>query len=77
MGCEDDDLAGAELAREAALARGEAAQMPLRGDVDLPEGFPFKPVAEIDAMQVDYAELATMQQTLLDGFLKEWVDRNK
>jgi iron(III) transport system substrate-binding protein len=62
---------------EEALARGEAAQIPLRSDVELPDGFPFKPVAELKAMQVDYAELAATQEALLSGFLKKWVDRNK
>ncbi len=62
---------------EEALARGEAAQMPLRKDAKLPQGFPFKPVAELKAMQVNYAELAAMQESLLSGFLKKWVDQNK
>jgi len=62
---------------EAALARSEAAQMPLRSDVPLPETFPFRPVTEIKAMAVDYSALAGKLETLSQGFLKEWVDRNQ
>ncbi len=62
---------------EASLARGEAAQMPLRSDVDLPDGFPFKPVSQLQAMRVDYAKLAGMQETLRRGYLKTWVETNK
>lgn len=62
---------------EAALARSEAAQLPLRSDVSLPDTFPFEPVAEIKAMQVDYSTLADKLEALSKGFLKEWVDRNQ
>ncbi len=61
---------------EAALARSEAAQMPLRGDVTLPEGFPFKRVADLKAMSVDYGSLADELEALSGGYLKEWVDKN-
>jgi len=62
---------------EAALARSEAAQMPLRSDVELPDGFPFKSVAQLKAMSVDYGKLAEQLEVLSQGFLKEWVDRNQ
>jgi iron(III) transport system substrate-binding protein len=62
---------------EEALARGEAAQMPLRAEAALPDGFRFKRVSEIHAMRVDYAKLAEVQKSLLRGFLKRWVDKNK
>ena len=62
---------------EAALADGEAAQMPLRSDVDLPDGFPFKSVAELKAMPVDYATLADKLEEISGGFLKQWVDENQ
>ncbi len=62
---------------EAALASGEAAQMPLRGDVTLPNGFAFKRVADLKAMSVDYGSLANMLEKLSHGFLKDWVDQNK
>ncbi len=62
---------------EAALARSEAAQMPLRSDVELPDGFPFKPVAELKVMRVDYATLADKLEEISHGFLKQWVDENQ
>jgi len=61
---------------EAMLARGEAAQMPLRSDVQLPKGFPFKRVADLKAMSVDYGSLAETQEELSGSFLKQWVDQN-
>lgn len=61
---------------EAALARSQAAQIPLRSDVPLPEGFPFPAIDELKAMPVDYARLARRLEELSQGFLKEWVDRN-
>ena len=64
-------------ATEAALARSEAAQIPLRADVELPARFPFRPVGGFHVMTVDYAALAPALQRLSRGFLKEWVDRNR
>lgn len=61
---------------EAALARGEAAQMPLRGDVALPEGFRFQSVSRLRTMDVDYGKLAETLDALSHGFLKDWVDQN-
>ena len=61
---------------EEALARSEAAQMPLRSDVKLPDGFPFKPVTQIKAMSVDYGALADKLEELSGGFLKQWIDEN-
>jgi iron(III) transport system substrate-binding protein len=61
---------------EAALARGEAAQMPLRGDVELPQGFRFESVSGLKTMAVDYGKLADKLDELSHGFLKDWVDRN-
>ncbi len=61
---------------EAALARGEAAQMPLRTDVVLPEGFRFQTVATLSTMDVDYGTLADLLDELSHGFLKDWVDQN-
>lgn len=62
---------------EAALARGEAAQMPLRADVELPEGFRFKRVSDLNTMAVDYGKLADTLDKLSRGFLKDWVDQNR
>ncbi len=61
---------------EAALARGEAAQMPLRADVKLPEGFRFQSVSGLKTMAVDYGKLADKLDELSRGFLKDWVDQN-
>ncbi len=70
-----DYLLGA--ATEAALARSEAAQMPLRADVELPDGFPFQSVARLKAMSVDYGALADTLEEISGGFLKQWVDENQ
>ncbi len=61
---------------EAALARGEAAQMPLRSDVELPAGFRFQSVSSLKTMAVDYGKLADELDELSRGFLKQWVDQN-
>lgn len=61
---------------ERALARSEAAQIPLRSDVALPEGFPFPSIGKLKAMPVDYAKLGDKLEELSKGYLKEWVDRN-
>ncbi len=61
---------------EAALARSDAAQMPLRSDVELPEDFPFKAVTQLKPMLVDYGTLADKLDELSAGFLKQWVDEN-
>ncbi len=53
-----------------------AAQMPLRPNVPLPEGFPFPPVTQLKAMPVDYQLLASKLEQLSSGFLKQWVDEN-
>ena len=62
---------------ELELARSEAAQMPLRPDVELPDGFPFKRVTQLKAMSVDYGTLAVKLEELSLGFLKQWVDENQ
>jgi iron(III) transport system substrate-binding protein len=58
---------------EGALARSEAAQMPLRKDVPVPEGV--TPLERLKPMAVDYGELAARLQELTAGFLKEWAER--
>ena len=62
---------------EAALARSEAAQIPLRPDVALPAGFPFLPIDQLRTMSVDYARLADKLESITPGFLKPWVDANQ
>jgi len=59
---------------EEALAKSEAAQMPLRPGVPIPEGM--VSIQDLTPMKVDYVELAPLLQRLSRGFLKEWVDRN-
>ncbi|HHQ14147.1 MAG TPA: extracellular solute-binding protein, partial [Chromatiales bacterium] len=58
---------------EAALAASEAAQIPLRAGVPVPEGM--VTIDEITAMPVDYARLASLLERLSSGYLKDWVDR--
>ena len=57
-------------ATEEALARGEAAQMPLRDDLKGSKHFPG--LAELHPMKVDYSKLATALESLSKGFLREW-----
>ena len=57
---------------ETALAESEAAQMPLRPDVPIPENV--TPLESLMPMPVDYGKLAGLLETLSQGYLKEWVD---
>lgn len=59
---------------ERALAQSEAAQMPLRPHVPVPEGM--VSIAHLKPMRVEYARLAALLEDLSRGYLKEWVDRN-
>jgi iron(III) transport system substrate-binding protein len=70
-----DNLLRAET--EAALACGEAAQMPLRSGVELPDGFPFRPVDQLKSMKVNYETLAGTLEKISGSFLKTWVDENQ
>ncbi len=67
-----DYLLSAEV--EEALAKSEAAQMPLRPGVPVPAGV--KRVGDLKAMAVDYTKLAARHEKLAKGFLKAWVDKN-
>ncbi len=58
---------------ESSLAASEAAQIPLRPGVTVPEGM--ITVNEIEAMEVDYGKLADELEGLSAGYLKEWVAR--
>ncbi|MBI1852256.1 MAG: extracellular solute-binding protein [Planctomycetes bacterium] len=60
-------------ATEEDLARGEAAQIPLRPGVSIPSGM--VPIANLKPMAIDYTKLATLMDSLTQGYLKEWVDR--
>jgi iron(III) transport system substrate-binding protein len=59
---------------ERALAESEAAQMPLRPGVPVPQGV--TAIAQLKPMTVDYATLASLLETLSRGYLKEWVDHH-
>lgn len=56
---------------ERALAESDAAQMPLRASVDVPDHM--TRVSELRPMTVDYAALAEELQGLSTGFLADWV----
>jgi len=59
---------------EAALAAGEAAQIPLRPGVSVPDNQ--VTLAQITVMPVDYGALADVLERISAGFLREWVDRS-
>ncbi len=59
---------------EQALARSEAAQMPLRPGLPVPDGM--ISLERLKRMDVDYAALADLLQSLSAGYLKNWVDRS-
>jgi len=59
---------------EQALAKSEAAQMPVHSGVDVP---PYVVTLDhLKPMEVDYAALGARQEELTKGYLKDWVDRN-
>lgn len=66
-----DYLLTAEV--EQALAESEAAQMPLRPGVPVPDNV--RRVSDITAMKVDYSETGALLDSLSTGYLKEWTDR--
>jgi iron(III) transport system substrate-binding protein len=59
---------------ERALAESEAAQIPLRPGVSVPEYV--RTLDRINPMQVDYGKLANILEHLSNGFLKEWTEAN-
>ena len=60
---------------EKALSESEAAQIPLRPGVPVPEGV--TRLDQIKSMTVNYDALAPLLEKLSKGYLKEWVDRNR
>lgn len=58
---------------EKALAESEAAQIPLRPGVSVPEAVPS--IARLKPMAVNYTTLASLLETLSSGYLQKWVDR--
>jgi hypothetical protein len=59
---------------EQALAESEAAQIPVRLSVRVPDGV--RSLESITPMRVDYTELAPILERISRSYLKEWVDRN-
>jgi iron(III) transport system substrate-binding protein len=55
---------------EEALAKGEAAQMPLREHLKGPKDFPA--LKQLHPMKVNYSKLAETLESLSKGFLREW-----
>lgn len=54
-----------------------ASQIPLRLDLKPPEGFPYPPLEKMRGMKVDYQKLAELHDRLVQGYLKDWADRNQ
>ena len=59
---------------EQALAESQAAQMPVRPGVEIPDHV--RPLESIPSMQVDYRKLAERLEQLSRAFLRDWVDVN-
>ncbi|MBA3882892.1 MAG: extracellular solute-binding protein [Chthoniobacterales bacterium] len=60
---------------EQALAEGEAAQIPLRSGVAVPDGM--KTLPDLKQMKVDYAKVAKKLEELSRGFLKDWTAKQR
>lgn len=58
---------------EQALAESEAAQIPLRPGVPVPDAVPS--IERLQPMTVNYTTLASLLETSSSGYVKEWVDR--
>ena len=58
---------------EKVLAESEAAQIPLRPGIPVPEVVPS--IERLKPMAVDYTALASLLETLSGGYLKNWVAR--
>jgi iron(III) transport system substrate-binding protein len=53
-----------------------ASQIPLRADLKPPEDYPYPSLGQMQGMKVDYNELADLHDALVQGYLKDWADRN-
>jgi iron(III) transport system substrate-binding protein len=60
---------------EQALAKCEAAQMPVRSGVSVPDHV--VPLDKLHPMDIHYERLSGLMEDLSKGYLKDWVDRNK
>jgi iron(III) transport system substrate-binding protein len=52
------------------------SQIPLRPDLNLPDEYPYPPREQMRGMKVDFNALADLHDRLVQGYLKDWVDRN-
>jgi iron(III) transport system substrate-binding protein len=52
------------------------SQIPLRPDLPPSKEYPYPPFEQLRGMKVDYSALADLHDTLVQGYLKDWVDRN-
>jgi iron(III) transport system substrate-binding protein len=68
-----DYLVSAETER--ALAESDAAQIPLRPDVNNPPSM--RPLRDLHPMKVDYHALAVRLEELSRGFLQQWANKNR
>jgi iron(III) transport system substrate-binding protein len=53
------------------------SQIPLRPNLQPSAEYPYPPFEKLRGMKVDYDELAGLHDRLVQGYLKDWVDRNK
>jgi iron(III) transport system substrate-binding protein len=68
-----DYLVSAETER--ALAESDAAQIPLRADVNSPPSM--RALRDLHPMKVDYHALAVRLEELSRGFLRQWANKNR
>lgn len=59
---------------EQLLAESEAAQMPVRASISVPEHV--RELKSLKPMNVDYTRLADTMERISTGFLNDWVNRN-
>jgi iron(III) transport system substrate-binding protein len=53
------------------------SQIPLRPDLLPSKEYPYPPFEHLRGMKVDYNALADLHDHLVEGYLKDWVERNK
>ncbi len=53
------------------------SQIPLRPDLPPSTEFPYPSFERMRGMKVDYNALADLHDQLVQGYLKDWTDRNK
>ena len=53
------------------------SQIPLRPELQPSREYPYPPFEQLRGMKVDFNELADMHDRLVQGYLKDWTDRNK